>query len=132
GPNDTVAPGELAVDAADSLAIEAHHRAKLEIDVEVSVLSLALAVACYRRFQEAPTVEHVAAHGDLHDAVRTSLGLQGGLVPVGRRIGREVRVHQVAVLVDLERALDRGAAAIDDDILEARRLRLRHHDECSL
>src|SRR6185295_18467810 len=40
---------------------------------------------------------------------------------------REVRIQEVAVLVDLERALDGDAAAVDHDVLEAGRLLLLHH-----
>src|ERR1700716_2609567 len=43
------------------------------------------------RFEETAAVEHVAAHRDLDDAVRTAFGFQRGLVAVRRRIGREVR-----------------------------------------
>src|SRR6185312_12597106 len=85
-----------------------------------------------RRFKETATVEHIAAHGDLHYAVGVAISLQRCLVAFGWRIGREVGVHQIAVLVDLERSLDRCAAAFDDDVLETGRLRLLHYIESGM
>ncbi len=41
---DPVAPGSLDVDAAQRLAVEAGNRAKLQVDVEIEVLGLALGV----------------------------------------------------------------------------------------
>ena len=125
--HDAVAARQFAIDAAQGLAVEAGDRAELEIDIEVDVLGLALGVGLLagdRRFEEAAAVEHVAAHRDLDDAVGAALGLQRGLVAFGRRVGREVRIQEVAVLVDFQRSLDRDAAAVDDDVLEQRRLLL--------
>ena len=130
--DDAAAPRHLGVDAAQRLAIEAGHRTELEVDVEVEVLGLALGIGLLagdRRFEEAAAVEHVAAYRRLHHAVGPALRLQRGLVAFRRRIGREVRIDEIAVLVDFQRSLDRDAAAIDHDILEASRLRLLHHVE---
>src|SRR6185369_6037595 len=97
---------ELAVDAAHGLAVETLHGAKLEIDVEIDVLGLGLGLglaARNRRFEEAAAVKHVAAHRHLHHAIGAALRAQRSAITVGRRIDREVRIQEIAVLVDLER-----------------------------
>src|SRR5712675_2264888 len=75
-PDDAVAPRDLAIDAAQRLAVEARDRAELEVDVEIKVLGLALGVgflAGDRRFEEAAAVEHVAPHRYFHDTVGGAL-----------------------------------------------------------
>src|SRR5262249_22287685 len=136
GPDYPAAPRELQVDATHRLAIVARNRTELQVHIELDILQLAFAVflagARDRRFEEAAAVEPLAAHGHLDDAVRAPFGPQRSLIAFSRRIGREVRVQEVTVPVDLQRSLDRNAPALDDDVLESRRLRFRHHVERGL
>ena len=110
----------------------AGHRAELQVDVEIDIPGLTLGVGFLARnrcLEKAATIEHIAAHRHLQHAVGAALGFQRGLVAFGRRIGREVGVHQIAVLIDLQRSLDRCAGTIDDDVFEPGRLLFLHHIE---
>src|SRR4051812_30575736 len=127
-----IAPRQLTIEAAQSLAEITGDSTELQIEIDIDILGLALGVclpARNRRFDEAATVEYVAAHRDFQDAVRTSFGFERGLVALGWRIGREIRREKIAVLVDLQCPLDQRAGAFDEDVFKPRRLRLLHHVE---
>ena len=113
----------LQIEAAQRLAVEARDRADLDVEIDVlAVVLLLLGVGRpgERRFHEAAAVIDVAAQDHPQRAVRRAVGLQRGLVAVGEAEDREVRGHDVAGAVDLDRALDRGAGRLDHHVLEAR------------
>src|SRR3954452_19336754 len=124
-----IAPRQLTIEAAQSLAEITGDSTELQIEIDIDILGLALGVclpARNRRFDEAATVEYVAAHCDFQDTIRATFGFERGLVAFGWRIGREIRREKIAVLVDLQRSLDQRAGAFDDDVFKPRRLRLLH------
>src|SRR4029077_9578077 len=113
--------------AAQRLTEIAGNRAQLHVHVEIDASAPGPGVRVFaenRRFEKTATVEHVAPHGDLEHAVRAAIGPQRGLVACGKRIGLEIHVDQIAVLIDFDRSLDRYAATFDDDVLKTGRLRL--------
>ena len=82
-----------------------------------------LAAPPHRRLDEAAAVVDLAAHRHPQRAVRPALGLQRRLVAVGQAEDREIRRHDVAGSVELDRALDRSAGRFDHEVLEPGRPR---------
>src|SRR5262249_34217116 len=110
------------IERAQRLAVKADDGAELDVEIDVLVaLLLAAADAGQRGLDEAASIVDVAAHGHAQRAVRSAIGLQRGLVAVGRAEYREIRRHHFARRVELDRALERGAGRLDDDILETGR-----------
>ena len=102
--------------------MEADDRAELEVEIDILVvllLAVARAAAAHRRLDEAAAVIDVAAHGHPQRAVGTAVRLERRLVAVGKAEDGEIRRHDVAGAIDLDRAFDRSAGPFDHQILEA-------------
>jgi hypothetical protein len=66
-----------------------------------------------QRLDEIASVISVAAHDDAQRAVRRAVDFEARSVAVGEAVGRENRRLQFARTVELDRALDAAAGALD-------------------
>ena len=113
------------IQPAQGLAVVAGHRAELDVEIEIGLLLLGLLgrLAGERGFHEIAPVIDVAAHGDVQHAVAAAIGLQRHLVAAGQREDRQIGRHDIAGVVEFDRAFHIGARAVDRQIVEAHRFR---------
>ena len=106
GANASATTRHPQIEAADRLAVMTGHHAQLDVEIEIGMARLDLAIVRpgHRRFDEVAAVVNVAAHRHPQRAVGPTVDLHRRLIAVGGRVDRKVRRLQIAFAVELDGA----------------------------